>query len=293
MFNIIKRMAFIIGLLVIVPVSFSQDEESFCSEEFIKTQTELMTDTEAYPAFDNDGEPLDEYLLEKLATQEITTYCDEDREPLIEPDIGIPIETWVITEDTNPQMQSIAKEFDESGECFISYMYVDHEAGTTFDLQFFCEVDDEGNINITSRMQDEKETSLKIRYESVADMRFTPLTNEQLIELGLPITPFWHHIYVTEDYDQLRMIRDLDPIRYPGYPDDIEFYLFDNELPDLQTELIFGRLEMQLDPPEFFVVELLNQPFSDYGVNLGDLVVVQLAEYEGETLAVYIGKLQQ
>lgn len=277
----------IVTLLASISTLNAQDN-MMCDDDFIENQTTLMTDVEAYPAFDADSNKLDEESLGVLAEQELEAYCDTEKEPLIDGDLGIPIETWFFSESFEDVTTETAKEVDEDGDCVVGFLYVDHTHGTTFDIYAFCDLSDDGEIELTTRLLEDAETRLIIRFDPNTEYDLTQLSNEQLTQFELPITPFWHYSYSSPDYDITRSIRGLDPIRFFGYPDDIEFYLFDNDKPELQTELVFGRIEQQLSPPEFFAVELLNQPFSDYGVSVGDMVVVQLLEYEGEQIAIFI-----
>lgn len=289
---IIAITVLMFSLLSMTQKTLTQNEP-ICSEDFIDAQTDLMSNPETYRLLDDNGDPVDSKSQEKFAKQEIETFCDSEQEPLFDGDIDVPIETWILIQNLNPQLAEIAAEFDEVSDCIIGYLYVDHEAGTTADLYGFCEMDDQDNLSLTTQLIEDAEQRIIVRYESMLDTSITALSHEQLTAFELPITPFWLTFYSAPEYDMTRSIRDLDPIRFPGFPDDIQFYLFDNDRPDLDVEIIFGRLEQQLEPPEFFMVELLNQPFSDYGVNVGDQVVVQLTEYEGEMIAVFVGALQQ
>jgi len=333
----------IVCIVASTMVVAGQDGDPICSDEFITIQIDLMSDTETYFAYDDNGLLLDEDGMIALAERELATYCDPDYSPMFDVGIDIPIESWFIATDIMPDAESdsscfdgyigqvignddgtddlseittacqsvidpsddnrdvlflsrgltqnipyLSNEYGEDFDCVIGYYYTVHVQGTSIDIHGFCDIDEDGNITLSTRLDEDTNSRVIVRYLDGFGFDLMPLTNDQLMTFGLPITPYWLHPFTTDELDALRAIPELDPIRYPGFPDDIEFYLLSNDRANVDTEIVFGRLEQRLDEPNRFVVELLNQPFTEHGVNLGDLLVVELTTIDELPAAVYV-----
>jgi hypothetical protein len=87
----------------------------------------------------------------------------------------------------------------------------------------------------------------------------------------------------SEEVEKIREIREIDPLREPGWPDDIRVALHKE---GLQGEGVYVRLTRVAD--HHLQGTLLNQPYQDFGVGMDDTVDVYLGENEGEVYAVAI-----
>lgn len=86
--------------------------------------------------------------------------------------------------------------------------------------------------------------------------------------------------------EAVRRYRYLDPLRAPGYPDDIQFIIQDSE--ELPPELVWGRVIAD-GGCDSFICTLLNQPHrADYVV--GDTVLVQVERSPEGVMAWCVGK---
>ena len=89
--------------------------------------------------------------------------------------------------------------------------------------------------------------------------------------------------YKNEDVIPTRMIKEIDHLRFNGFPDDIAVILFKDEV---QPEQVWVRLKHIKDNTLYGI--LLNEPNADFGVYKGDLIQVLFTTIEDEVKAVYV-----
>jgi len=118
------------------------------------------------------------------------------------------------------------------------------------------------------------------------------LTAGEMTEMALPSVPDWLQYYCDGD-DAVRPLRSLsllDPLRAPGFPDDIKCLLFDDTR-GKDGEWIWAKL-IQRAADGLFVCRLLNEPLQDFGLHEGDLVHVAVSERGDGLASICVGKAE-
>ena len=196
---------------------------------------------------------------------------------------------WYLVHNPKQLLQSVGDEYKVDVSYFYGFVYVDHEAGITINVESFCEVASDGTIKITTGPKDD-DSRLMMR-DPFARCKLTPLAPEQIKYLDLPDKPDWLSNYTNDEWDSLRKIEYIHPLRAPGFPDDIRFVLMPTEKAP-QLEEVWGRIESQIED-DMFACTLLNQPNQDFGFSAGDHVAVQIREVEEGISSVCIGVFEE
>lgn len=159
---------------------------------------------------------------------------------------------------------------------FIGFCYVDHDAGISIRIHALCFIRPKNKpaivVNTFEICQD-----LILRYGVIE--QFTILNNEQVEALSLPSEPEWLECYKSSKYSNVRNRLDIDQFRAPGYFDDVSVLLL-SKSQEVSPEKVWVRLEETSDDDTTFRGRLLNQPYADFGVNIGDTIPVLLVETE-------------
>lgn len=177
---------------------------------------------------------------------------------------------------------SLGFQYQDGDDALVLYGYIDHEAGISFEVLCFARAED-SSIEYRMGSQD---ASCKLRYDSVKGSLLR-LTDEDIDVRG---HDFVSKIAMVNKYyqanlvaEKLREIVSLDPSRSPQFPDDI-LVIFLKER--YQPEGIWGRVT-GFDG-EYVTVQLLNEPWGDFGLSEGDIVPVDLVPVEDEVKAVAV-----
>ena len=158
----------------------------------------------------------------------------------------------------------------QDDNAMLLYGYVDQEVGLSFELLCAACVYDDGEVSLEPG---NKTTSFKFRYGSFrGDM--VPFTNRSLL------TPFHdraqmikNHYRAPEAVLAVRSIRELDPSRAPGFPDDIVVFFVKE---GYRGEGIWCRT-VGSDPGRHLIqMQMLNEPNAPFGKHMGDIVDVTL-----------------
>lgn len=177
---------------------------------------------------------------------------------------------WVLVKDPSGVMKDErARHDDTNGEYAIGFIYVDHTAGISMRIWWFCKKNFLGRIVKTVDLH-EKRIGYILRHDLLPQFEMGILTEEQIKYHGLPQIPEFLETYAHPGAEPLRTLDLLHPLRAPGYPDDIKFAMVGE---GMQVEEVWGRLERRLGDI-LYECTLLNQPHQDFGVNAGDQVVV-------------------
>lgn len=179
---------------------------------------------------------------------------------------------WVLCKDVQGKLRQILEEEGIAGQHLVGYPYVDHTAGFSMHIHLFCEVSPLGEIGITANYFAQKKSFI-LRWSLLETYQITPLTPSQIATLQLPTVPEHIRFYEAKEVEPLRSLELLHPLRAPGFPDDIWFVMAQE---GKQPEQVWGRLERQVGEHLFECV-LLNQPHQNFGVKVGDLVIVAIA----------------
>ena len=101
------------------------------------------------------------------------------------------------------------------------------------------------------------------------------LDSREARELRLPESLPKLAVYHDAEHEVLRRIEILDPLRAPGFPDDIQVVLLPFPTAERKgLEIVWCRMERRLESGCLECV-LLNQPIGDFGLRTGDSIEVK------------------
>lgn len=188
---------------------------------------------------------------------------------------------FVLIKDVADRFRLYNMEFQclEGDNSLLTYGYIDHEAGLSFEILCFAKKDENGSIQL--RTGNEKVT-FKIRYDGM-------IGDIEIIPYDIGLAEFQSKIdMINEGYkgsDELEIIRKHTPIdrdRDKQFPDDVCAVLFKS---DMKPERIWVRTETIVDGK--IAGRLINQPFSDaFGLNVGDMVKLVSVPVNGGQITV-------
>jgi hypothetical protein len=194
---------------------------------------------------------------------------------------------WVIASDPNDLLAHERRHFRAEGSHVLGFVYVDHSAGLSLRVDAFCSPQPDGSIRRGSSPR-EQGSMLVLRYDLFDDLGLSRLNSLHAQQLGLPPRPEWLEHYRCPAVEPLRSLSFLDPLRAPGYPDDIKFLL--PGVGGRDPEIVWGRLERSLRE-HYFECTLLNDPNQDFGYRTGDALVVSVRTVEGGVSPVCVGRM--
>ena len=165
--------------------------------------------------------------------------------------------------------------------------YVDHMAGLTYEalaLANYCDGD-------YSVVWEAKDISLKIRAGSVVDKIIMPIENKVLLNKFQFRIDMLEHYYTNADNIECRSIKELDEFRHPDFPDDLAMILAKaGNKPEkiwVRTVSFNGTNDRLLS----IKVQLLNEPYEDFGVHIHDVIdAISFIDESGERIFAYIVK---
>jgi hypothetical protein len=191
------------------------------------------------------------------------------------PDDRVLMNSWVLVSDFLQYLVPLREKFPEistSMESAVGYVYNDPDCGISMKIECLCTVGSPSD-RIRSYQLLGDIFSLKFRYSSMKQLHITRLSDEQITILGFPPVPDWLEFYETPD---LRVIRDLewlDPLRAPGFFNDVMVILphEGEEVP----EFVWVRLKSHSPETNRFKGVLLNEPFHESGIHRNDIIEVE------------------
>jgi hypothetical protein len=205
---------------------------------------------------------------------------------------------WILGEDTVNLLSEVAHRAGMQATHFLGYTYVDDHEGVTIDVYAFCALEPEGEIVPGERLQ-ALDIGLKIPYTDMAKLRLFRLPRGKVAALGLPEFPEWLQNRVRPAVESLRGLPLLESLRAPGYPDRIRFAVMPARHPNDSVEMVWGRLENELNIPKkvrfatqerYFLCTLMEEPGIECGVHAGDPVIVQVVELAQGISPMFVGK---
>ena len=130
------------------------------------------------------------------------------------------------------------------------------------------------------------EVGLTVRGECFKVFEFVPIENKALLKRYARDIQITNEGYSDANDELLRSLTFLDPFRHYDCPDDILALLY---VHGLQPEKIWVRpIEYagEKEGRRYLLAQLLNEPFSDYGVHYKDQVVLVIDNQDGEDIAI-------
>lgn len=166
----------------------------------------------------------------------------------------------------------------QDDNAMLVFGYIDQEAGISFELLCAACVYDDGEVSLEPT---NKTTSFKFRYGSFqGDM--VPFTNlSQLIPFHDRAQMIKNGYGAPDAVLEIRNIRELDPSRASGFPDDIVVFFVKE---GYRNEGIWCRT-VGTDPARHLIqMRMLNEPNAPFGKHLGDIVDVTLIQMDNGEL---------
>ena len=168
----------------------------------------------------------------------------------------------------------------QDDNAMVVYGYIDRDAGVSFELLCAACVFDDGEISLEPG---NKTASFKFRYGSFqGDMVPFP-DPDQLVPFRERAQMIRNGYGAPEAVLEIRSIRELDPSRAPGFPDDVMVFFVKE---GYRSEGIWCRT-VGADPVRHLVqMRMLNEPNAPFGRHMGDVVDVTLIRLDsGEVKA--------
>jgi hypothetical protein len=185
---------------------------------------------------------------------------------------------WWLFHDKDGTLKRERQRYNAAGEHLIGYPYIDHTAGLSMWVHYFCQIPRFGPMRVTKDMSPdapgEGSTILVIRFDTLRTFRGGLLPPNERARLKLPDAPTYLADYKRPDLDPIRRLAFLDLFRAPGFPDDVQILLIAE---GFQAEGIWARIEgiiKKADGLQMFDCVLINQPHQPIGVNAGERVEV-------------------
>jgi hypothetical protein len=169
----------------------------------------------------------------------------------------------------------------EDNNAMLLYGYIDHEAGLTFEFICMAYIYNDGRVTLEPR---NIETSTKFRYGSFSG-DVTPFINIDQLVPYMDISNIIDDGYkVSSQIMEVRKNKDIDELRAPGFPDDLLVIFYK---PDEKMERIWCRVEGVDRKNNTVKGKLLNQPWVNYGINIGDIVDIIFYNVEGQGMKAF------
>lgn len=176
------------------------------------------------------------------------------------------------------------KEFPQEADAALCYVYVDTQAGLTFEVLAPARFAD-GYVYRDFDSRRVLNAAYKIRSGALdeADALIAMPADEQFYfdEYAEHIDIIHTYYSISDEYQQLRDDTSIDHLRHKYFPDDVMLRL----LIEKQTEIVWAHL-IEAEDDQSTIVELLNDPYADCGLQTGDLLVAFRAWDEGNDAVV-------
>lgn len=170
-------------------------------------------------------------------------------------------------------------------DAVLAYPYIDRTAGLTFDVLAPARFDDEFVFNDMALLLVQNRR-LILRRSSISDATPVkiPKSDDELAEVYAEHIAMNHEYYsASESVLATRQIEAIDHLRNRDYPDDVMVLLVSEEHPG---EMIWVRL-MGIEESGILYGELLNEPFSDFGVHNGSIMRLGVTRDGNEELLLF------
>jgi len=183
--------------------------------------------------------------------------------------------SWVLVSDFLQYLVPLREKFPEispSMESAIGYVYNDPDCGISMKIECLCTVGSPSDVIRSFQLLGDI-FSLKFRYSSMKLLNISRLSDEQISSLRFPPVPVWLEFYETPDLRVIRDLKWLDPLRSPGFFNDVMVILPHEG--ELVPEFVWVRLKAHLPETNRFKGVLLNEPFHESGIHRNDIIEVE------------------
>ena len=185
------------------------------------------------------------------------------------------INSWVLVSDFLQYLVPLREKFPEistSLESAVGYVYNDPDCGISMKIECLCTVGSPSDMISSFQLLGDI-FSLKFRYSSMKMLNISRLSDEQNTSLGFPPVPNWLEFYETPDIRIIRGLQWLDPLRAPGFFNDV-MVIIPHEGEQV-PEFVWVRLKSYSPETNRFKGVLLNEPFHESGIHRNDIIEVE------------------
>ena len=155
----------------------------------------------------------------------------------------------------------------ENDNALLTYGYIDHDAGLTFEILCFAKYKSE---NVVELRPGNPNVSFKIRYDGIT-------SDIEILQYDISMAEYKEKVKMvqngyrhSDDIEEIRKYEALDLDRHPQFPDDVGALAYKV---GYRMERMWVRTEKIVNGK--VVGTLLNQPKSDvFGLNRGDFVTL-------------------
>ena len=185
------------------------------------------------------------------------------------------INSWVLVSDFLQYLVPLREKFPEistSMESAVGYVYNDPDCGISTKIECLCTLGSPSDMISSFQLLGDI-FSLKFRYSSMKLLNISRLSDEQITSLGFSPVPDWLEFYETPDLRIIRGLEWLDPIRAPGFFNDVMVILPHEG--EQVPEFVWVRLKAHLPETNRFKGVLLNEPFHESGIHRNDIIDVE------------------
>lgn len=152
----------------------------------------------------------------------------------------------------------------EEADRILTYGYIDHEGGLTLEI---LAAGIKGDGDSMTFFDGRDDVTAKIRIERVEDDEITLLEDDELRQKHAAKIAQLATYEASEDIKKSREMSILDGIRHASCIDDVMVHLVKDGLGE---EVCWARIEGLGD--HFFVGDLMNEPFQDFGYHAGERI---------------------
>ena len=167
----------------------------------------------------------------------------------------------------------------EGDNALLTYGYIDHNAGLSFEVLCFAKVFENGKLELRPGNES---ISFKIRYDGMVGDVVILSYDISMAEYSKKVKMISEGYNHSDEVNEIRKFKEIDADRHPQYPDDVKALLFKD---GVKTEIVWIRTNKIIDGKIAGI--LLNQPNSPmFGLNRGDIVTLVLISVDGRKVAV-------
>ncbi len=191
----------------------------------------------------------------------------------------------------DPRNAAFLSENTPGANSLLCYGYIDKTAGLTYEVLAAAEYI-EGDYSVIWNAED---VSMKVRADAFENAELILPIENKVLERRFSdrIRMIEEGYYSGDPQEATRQYTILDEFRHPGFPDDINVILFKQ---GLKPERIWVRCKEFLLSDNgrlMFNSKLLNEPYSDFGIHIGDDIYFLAYEEDGQNIAVAIPTAKQ
>lgn len=146
---------------------------------------------------------------------------------------------WIAAEDSSHLLAAERERAGAEGDWLIGFLYIDHTAGLSVRLDSWARKTWMGRLHQTKLVS--RDEMLIVRYGVLQKLELHVLSNRDRARFSLPVEPDWLGVYSRDELEPLRSDPSFDPLRAPGFPDDLKVGIVDT--PSGNVEFVWARGE--------------------------------------------------